>query len=607
MQVRLPELLAKLMGKKMRDMLEIDDSDFTWKKYADIDLRKIKTPALHEFRDAIEPHIRKVRGGRTLLKDIDTWLAVIEKGAHPKARTVRQFSSILKEIIRNTPGHRIFMRNDNLGGVWLCYYVNEIEYHPEQKDRDNYHPAYCEMEIMYHEFKGRHSKTLSWRAEECVGRKPLEILANSGVYLETTEYRKEYLKDIKRYKVIIGKIGRQYLARGMATDDLDGNPRTRDEDRYGWLTSDSGRVILDRTGEPSRVVIDVFTESDKEQHEDRAYLKTYFWDPQEEYDEDDDEEEPDELLTADDPEIKARDKKAKSDRDEEREELPEEDQDPKPKVIEVPIHPLCAVFDLQRHLRLRVHISGLELYEYDPKMADRIILPPSHRDLVDMLVSHQGVFKDIVHGKGGGITVLLAGPPGTGKTLTAEVYAEAMKRPLYSVQCSQLGTNPTELEAELLKVFTRSQRWNAILLLDEADVYVHERGSDLDQNAIVGVFLRVLEYYAGVLFFTTNRSDLVDDAISSRCIARIDYPIPPPEDQTKIWLVLSEVMGIKVPRKVIDDLVKAHPSVSGRDVKNLLKLAKLVSEAKSQPVTFESVEFARRFKPTVGEERDKGG
>ena len=38
-------------------------------------------------------------------------------------------------------------------------------------------------------------------------------------------------------------------------------------------------------------------------------------------------------------------------------------------------------------------------------------------------------------------------------------------------------------------------------------------------NAVVGVFLRVLEYFNGLLFLTTNRIDDIDEAIVSRCIA----------------------------------------------------------------------------------------
>src|SRR4029077_12394612 len=165
----------------------------------------------------------------------------------------------------------------------------------------------------------------------------------------------------------------------------------------------------------------------------------------------------------------------------------DEDDEPLPPP-DVPLFPVVPVFDLRRHMRLRVHISNLTEYVYDTSLSNKLVLPQDQRSLVDMLVSHKGGFSDVIKGKGGGAIILCAGIPGTGKTLTSEVYAEAEQRPLYSVQCSQLGTKPDDLETELLKVFVRAQRWNAILLLDEADVYVSKRGSDLMQNAIVGVF-----------------------------------------------------------------------------------------------------------------------
>ena len=59
-------------------------------------------------------------------------------------------------------------------------------------------------------------------------------------------------------------------------------------------------------------------------------------------------------------------------------------------------------------------------------------------------------------------------------------------------------------------------------LLDEADVFVLERGLDLVQNAIVAEFLRTLEYFDGLLFLTTNRMNGVDEAILARCAAVIE-------------------------------------------------------------------------------------
>jgi predicted membrane protein len=48
------------------------------------------------------------------------------------------------------------------------------------------------------------------------------------------------------------------------------------------------------------------------------------------------------------------------------------------------------------------------------------------------------------------------------KTQTGEVYSEVVKRPLYAVQCSQLGTDEEELEKELREVLDRAARWKAI-------------------------------------------------------------------------------------------------------------------------------------------------
>lgn len=43
-------------------------------------------------------------------------------------------------------------------------------------------------------------------------------------------------------------------------------------------------------------------------------------------------------------------------------------------------------------------------------------------------------------------------------------------------------------------MFTIAARWGAVVLIDEADVYLEERSMhDLSRNAMVAVFLRQLE------------------------------------------------------------------------------------------------------------------
>jgi SpoVK/Ycf46/Vps4 family AAA+-type ATPase len=154
-----------------------------------------------------------------------------------------------------------------------------------------------------------------------------------------------------------------------------------------------------------------------------------------------------------------------------------------------------------------------------------------------------------------------------------------------------------EVEKNLGVALNRANRWNAILLLDEADVYIRKRQDDLNQNAIVGAFLRVLEYASCILFMTTNRADIVDDAIASRCIAKLHYDIPTTADQEKIWKILTGINQIKMADSEIPKVVKRFPKLSGRDVKNLLKLASFVHGPK-EPVTLATVEYVSQFKPT---------
>jgi SpoVK/Ycf46/Vps4 family AAA+-type ATPase len=160
-----------------------------------------------------------------------------------------------------------------------------------------------------------------------------------------------------------------------------------------------------------------------------------------------------------------------------------------------------------------------------------------------------------------------------------------------------LGTDEKTLETELRIVLSRSQRWKAILLIDEADVYVHERGDDIQQNAIVGVFLRVLEYYRGILFMTSNRETIIDDAIMSRATAWIRYEVPDKEKAKLIWRVLSTQYKAQLSLDQIAELVEHEKfnEISGRTIKNLLKLAKLKSLRNKETITPEMLKYVSQF------------
>ena len=118
----------------------------------------------------------------------------------------------------------------------------------------------------------------------------------------------------------------------------------------------------------------------------------------------------------------------------------------------------------------------------------------------------------------------------------------------------------------------------ALKALEEADVYIRERGTDVRHNAIVGVMLRVVEYYAGLLFMTTNL-DGIDDAIKSRATAHMVYAIPGAAKLADIWRVLGAQFGLSLSSLDCLNLAAKWPRAVGRDVKNLCKLARLARHA----------------------------
>ncbi|TVY82365.1 ATPase family AAA domain-containing protein 3B [Lachnellula suecica] len=143
---------------------------------------------------------------------------------------------------------------------------------------------------------------------------------------------------------------------------------------------------------------------------------------------------------------------------------------------------------------------------------------------------------DLIKGKGEGQVILLHGPPGTGKTLTAESVAEFTKRPLLAITAADLGHQPAMLEKSLLTFFRDANEWGAIVLLDEADVYLERRSiQDLTRNSIVSIFLRALDYFKGILFLTSNRVGSFDEAFMSRIHVQIGYDPLDEDARRNIW------------------------------------------------------------------------
>ena len=264
---------------------------------------------------------------------------------------------------------------------------------------------------------------------------------------------------------------------------------------------------------------------------------------------------------------------------------------------QLPVHFYILMFHLELHHYVWVHVDDIQPYAYQPALKQKLVLPAEQTDLIDILTAEMDVLMDdIVAGKSGGTTVLCAGPAGVGKTLTAEVYAEIIQRPLYRVHSGQLGLNVAAMETALKDVLTRAQRWGAVMLIDEADVYIKRRDDDITMNAVVGVFLRVLEYFNGLLFLTTNRVDDIDEAIVSRCIALIKYNPPDALARRRIWQVMAEQFELALDTDLVDELVLLFPHATGRDIKGLAKLVTKYCHQKDLPPDLDAFKRCAMFR-----------
>lgn len=577
MEVRLSKQILDYHGDRLtKKPYSLSEGGLRYSQYVVLDLRQLSLPEIQQFRKMIGSRV-DLHGAKVLVRDVDNWIEVVKKGSAEavRARTVSQAEALLISHIRNTPHQHVYERiEEGAVGVTLRYYVEEIEYHKSYVSHGTTYPERVSMDLCYEEFGVVRKRTLNFYAGECLGKSPIEILLALNMYTETPELNAQYAKDVERWNKHANSIGKQFLAVGVADDrNIDGN---KDHSRWSSYHDRAAKLRLDKDGVPARVVIDVYRESDDSKQDRDEHVNTWFW----RY-------------------------KPNSRNDRHNPEWEPESSDGSSTVagaaaFSLPVHPYLAVFDLARHKRLRIHVGNITEYKYPTNIRKKLVLPKQHLKLIDtLLAGRSAVFQDVIANKAGGHIVLCQGPPGTGKTLTAEVYAEAMKKPLYSIQCAQLGVKPEELEENLMTVLNRGRRWGAVTLLDEADVYVCARGTSLTQNAIVGVFLRVLEYFAGTLFLTTNRGDLVDDAILSRCIARIAYGIPSTQRQKRIWRVMAAENKLKLSDKTVEAIVAAHPKLSGRDIKNLLRLAQLMAVDRGVAIDVDLISEAKLFKPTT--------
>jgi len=250
--------------------------------------------------------------------------------------------------------------------------------------------------------------------------------------------------------------------------------------------------------------------------------------------------------------------------------------------------PIVRFFSLRRKTWLYADYRNLARHEWADGLLESVVLPEDYRESVERVARSLAVgtqqAPDILPGRHGGIVILEEGPTGTGKTATAEALAQTAKRPVYEVSAWDLvetadsvmqrrqRKHGSEALEPVARVFDRASRWNAVLLVDEADVlFSHRDSSDLGRSALVGRFLHLAETFEGVLILTTNLPGSIDPAVVSRCSLVIPYVELDASGRKRIWDAFFDKLGLDYAKEFSEPL--SQVACNGRQIRSAVRMA----------------------------------
>ena len=193
---------------------------------------------------------------------------------------------------------------------------------------------------------------------------------------------------------------------------------------------------------------------------------------------------------------------------------------------------------------------------------------------------------------------------------SSTIVAEKIHAPLVKMELSQLtravakhepmpprpgAVQGPDVEGELSTTFSQAARWNAVLLIDECDMYLEKRNDNSpERNHVVSQFLRELEYYPSLLFLTTNREKVLDPAVYSRIHLTINYPALDKTSRLAIW---KTFLGREEDSTVTEEEYEklSNIDINGRKIKNATKSARIMAKRAGRGISFNDVRNVMRI------------
>ncbi|KAJ4301945.1 hypothetical protein N0V90_004041 [Kalmusia sp. IMI 367209] len=286
---------------------------------------------------------------------------------------------------------------------------------------------------------------------------------------------------------------------------------------------------------------------------------------------------------------------------------------------------LINCFTLATNTWYVVSVQHLKEVDWATSAFNHLVMDKQYKQMLRSLVEqHRGnkgkIVTDVIRGKGKASSRIFE-LHGHTDIHDTESVAEYTHKPLYSINIGEL-TAEDKVAARLQNVFVSAARWDAVLLLDEADVILEKRSfEDFKRNGIVSVFLRMLEYYEGILFLTTNRLSTMDTAFQSRIHIAIKFNPLGTNTRRAIWKAFIERLDDteSIGKDELLDNIEtiSEWELNGREIRNVLTIAQRLALAKRKSggglrfehvdqVADEVMKFQEYFLIAAEENRDKG-
>lgn len=259
--------------------------------------------------------------------------------------------------------------------------------------------------------------------------------------------------------------------------------------------------------------------------------------------------------------------------------------------------PFIHGYALEQKKWLSLYVDSLSDIVFNDLAFSDLQLPHEQKELMMGLASSRESYgnrsQDPVQGKGRGVLVLLRGPPGVGKTLTAETVAETMKVPLFTLTIGDV-VQDLRIEDQLVDLISMCDRWGAIILLDEINVFFSQINyGNLQRSYLVSLFLRTVEHYQGIMFLTANQVETFDPAFQSRIHISLQYPELDTQCRKAIWQTFLRRHGdseaasretpapttAQEPKSAINRALNPPPTAHSNNNQEVKKLNEKVTEA----------------------------